>query len=270
MIELSAGPARATLDPDAGGRLAQLTVDGLDLLVERQDSPTQWGCFPMAPWAGRIRNGRFTWEGTEHQLPQNKAPHAIHGVTYDRPWTVVQATEAAATLRIDLDDRWPLGGWVLQTFALEHDRLHLRLEVHAGDHPMPASCGWHPWFRRRLARGGELELDFQAGMMWHKDDEGIPSGAVTSPTPPPWDDCFTDMVDPPELRWPGALQLDIESHCTDWVIYTEPDHALCVEPQTGPPDALNLDPAEAAPGTDGGSDHPVIATATFRWRADRG
>lgn len=267
MIELAAGAAVAALDPEAGGRLAQLTVDGLDLLVERQESPTQWGCFPMAPWAGRIRNGRFTWEGTDYQLPRNKAPHAIHGVTHDRPWTVVGATDTTASLRIDLDDRWPLGGSVTQAFELEPDRLHLRMEVHAGDHPMPASCGWHPWFRRRLGRGAPLELDFRAGMMWHKDDEGIPSGAVTSPGPPPWDDCFTDMVDPPELRWPGALEVVIESHCTDWVIYTEPEHAVCVEPQTGPPDVFNLEPAEAAPGTDGGPDHPVIATASFVWRA---
>ncbi len=266
MIELAAGAAVAALDPEAGGRLAQLTVDGLDLLVERQESPTQWGCFPMAPWAGRIRNGRFTWEGTDYQLPRNKAPHAIHGVTHDRPWTVVGATDTTASLRIDLDDRWPLGGSVTQAFELEPDRLHLRMEVHAGDHPMPASCGWHPWFRRRLSRGAPLELDFRAGMMWHKDDEGIPSGAVTSPGPPPWDDCFTDMVDPPELRWPGALEVVIESHCTDWVIYTEPEHAVCVEPQTGPPDVFNLEPAEAAPGTDGGPDHPVIATASFVWR----
>lgn len=260
MITLSAGDATATLDPESGGRLAQLTVDDLDLLVERCDSPTQWGCFPMAPYAGRVRNGRFTWRGTEYQLPLNKAPHAIHGVTFDRPWTTVVATDTMVTLRIDLDDRWPLGGHVVQEYALHDDSLHLRMEVHSGDAPMPATCGWHPWWRRRLGRGGPVELDFEAGMMWVRDDDGIPSGALVTPTPGPWDDCFTDMVQPPELRWPGALELTMDSHGTDWVIFTEPDHAVCVEPQTGPPDALNLDAGTAAPG------RPVIATATISWR----
>jgi aldose 1-epimerase len=266
VIELSAGESRALIDPEAGGRLAQLTVDGLDLLVGRQESPTQWGCFPMAPWAGRIRNGRFSWDGTEHELPINKPPHAIHGVTYDRPWDVTASTDTTADLRIELDERWPLGGHVTQSFVLDHDRLHLRMEVHAGAVTMPASCGWHPWWKRQLDRGEPVELDFQAGMMWVKDDEGIPTGALVSPTPGPWDDCFTDMVQPPELRWKGALEVEIESHCTDWVIFTEPDHAVCVEPQTGPPDALNIDPAHAVPKGANATGHPVIASATFLWR----
>ena len=42
--------------------------------------------------------------------------------------------------------------------------------------------------------------------------------------------------------WPGALELALESSLDHWVVYDEPDHAICVEPQSGPPDALNLGP----------------------------
>ena len=38
-------------------------------------------------------------------------------------------------------------GAVTQRFELEPDRLRVTLELTA-DEPMPASMGWHPWFRR--------------------------------------------------------------------------------------------------------------------------
>jgi aldose 1-epimerase len=42
--------------------------------------------------------------------------------------------------------------------------------------------------------------------------------------------------------------LDLSSDCQYWVVYTEPTHALCVEPQTDAPDAFNRFPTMIAPG----------------------
>ena len=57
---------------------------------------------------------------------------------------------------------------------------------------------------------------------------------------------------PPVLRWPGFLELTIESECPDWVVYTEPVDAMCVEPQTAPPDALNGEPGHRRAGAPAG------------------
>ena len=262
MLTLVGPNATVQVDPEAGGRIAQITIDGLDVLRGRRDGATQWGCFPMAPFAGRLRHGRFDWHGRTYEVPVNKPPHAIHGTTFDRPWRVEAADDTTASLRIELDEPWPLGGHVVQRFTLDRDALHLVMEVHCGDEPMPVSCGWHPWFRRDVGRGGPAELEFEAEAMYLRDDEGLPTGALVPPPPPPWDDCFpyTEIALPPLLRWPGALELSIESRGSDFVVFTEPEDAICVEPQTGPPDALNLDPATAAPGD------PEVLTATFAWR----
>ena len=107
----------------------------------------------------------------------------------------------------------------------------------------------------------ELELDLDAGAMYRRDADGITLRDQTAPTPGPWDDCFTDLRRPPVLRWPGFLELTIESDCRDWVIYTVPDHALCVEPQTAPPDALNTGPTIVEPG------RPLVAEMTWTWRS---
>ena len=89
---------------------------------------------------------------------------------------------------------------------------------------MPASIGWHPWFLRRPEGvAGELELDVRGRA---RCTSGTPPGIATAelvpPPPGPWDDCFTDLRRPPLLRWPGFLELTIESDCPDWVVYTEP------------------------------------------------
>jgi galactose mutarotase-like enzyme len=46
------------------------------------------------------------------------------------------------------------------------------------------------------------------------------------------------------------------------VVYTNPEHAVCVEPQSGPPDEFNLAPKIVEPGT------PLVVEATFRWALD--
>ena len=97
--------------------------------------------------------------------------------------------------------------------------------------------------------------------MYLRDADGITTARVVGPTPGPWDDCFTDLRQPPVLRWPGFLELTIESDCPDWVVFTVPDDALCVEPQTAPPDALNGSPQVVVPG------EPLVAEMTWRWRS---
>ena len=59
--------------------------------------------------------------------------------------------------------------------------------------------------------------------------------------PGPWDDCFTELAHEPVLRW-GDFSLRLSSSADHWVVYDGPEHAICVEPQTGAPDAHNSAP----------------------------
>ena len=260
MIDLTAGDARARLLPEQGGRIAALQVGGLDLLVTPDVDDHDFGAFPMAPWTGRIRHGRFRFDGVERQLPLNKAPHAIHGTVRDHAWSVEEHGAARATLTQALSDPWPFGGHAVMRFDLAADALHLTFEVHAGDRPMPAECGWHPWWRRDAGRGRPLEVELHANAMYRRDDEGIPTGELVDITPPPWDDCFTDLGEPAAvLHWPGAASVEITTDCPCLVVYTEPEHAICVEPESGPPDQFNLGPRVVTPGD------PLVAHTTWRW-----
>lgn len=265
LLRLSAPGVEATIDLAVGGRVASLIVAGRELLKTEGDGPVGWGSFPMVPFAGRVRGGIFTFEGRTYTLPMRLPPHALHGTVLDRRWRGVDDT----TIETELGPDWPFAGRVVQRFELGSDHLTCHLELHAEER-MPASMGWHPWFVRQLppaavptedAEPGVLELDLDAGAMYVRDEEGIAIDRRIPPPPGPWDDCFTDLRRAPVLRWPGFLELTIESPCRDWVVYTVPEDALCVEPQTAPPDALNNGPSIVEPG------QSLVAEMTWRWRS---
>ena len=253
---LEVAGARVTVDPAAGGRLASVVVNGLELLVTASpEGSIYWGAYPMAPWAGRIRHGRFEFGGREHQLPITMPPHAIHGVAHDRPWTVTGPDEIA----LDLDERWPFRGRVVQRFTVEPDGLEVRMRIEA-DEPMPAVLGWHPWFRRVIGEGSApVDLVFEPTAMLARDEEGIPTGELVAPPPGPWDDCFTALRSDPVLLWPGRLRLTLSSSCPWWVVYSQPADAICVEPQSGPPDAVSIAPEVVEPG------RPLEHHMRWRW-----
>ena len=262
-VVLTREGATLSVDPTAGGRIASLVVDGTEILVTDGDGPFWWGCYPMAPFAGRIRGGRFRFRRRSYQLPLTMPPNAIHGTVLDRAWHVTYRTDDRLELEADLGSDWPFRGRVTQTIGLVPGGLEATLTVEAVD-PMPVVLGWHPWFRREID-GVAAQLDFEAHWMYARDAAGLPTGATIAPTPRPWDDAFTDLLIPPRLTWPGILQLDIRSTAPFWVVFDELDDAICVEPQTGPPDAFNLaaavgvDPPMAAP------DHPATIAMAWRW-----
>jgi aldose 1-epimerase len=234
ILRMSAGEASVEVAPALGGRLAQLTVAGRALLVagDATSNPMTWGMYPMAPWPGRLDAGRFELDGRVIQVPINLDPFAIHGLTFDRPWQVEASTERSATLSCPLD--WELGGLATQQLSLTAHALDCQLTVRASHTALLAEVGWHPWFVRADRIG------FQPQTMFEKGHDGLPTGNLIDPTPGPWDDCFLH-ASPVELHY-SELVLTISSDTDHLVVYDEPRHANCIEPQSGPPNAFNLSP----------------------------
>ncbi|MFC9733142.1 aldose 1-epimerase [Streptomyces roseolus] len=245
LTRLSAGDAELTINAAHGGRIESLRIAGTEVLKQGE----RYGSFPMVPWCGRIENGRFRDGATTHQLPVNAPPHAIHGTVRDRAWTVARATATEAVLTCELDDPWPYKGRVTQVLELAEDRLTLKFGVEAYDDSFPAQAGWHPWFLRNLGAGGEdVRLDFTPGWQEERGEDHLPTGRRIPPLPGPWDDCFgmpggVDVT----LTWPGELVLTVSSRAEWVVVYDEPEDAVCVEPQSGPPNGLNTHPRLVTP-----------------------
>src|SRR5438105_2946449 len=90
VFALEAGDARELVDPDHGGRVASLIIGGVEVLVTDGMRPFDWGIFPMAPFAGRVRRGEFRIGDEIVRLPINLPPHAIHGTVVDAHWSVAE------------------------------------------------------------------------------------------------------------------------------------------------------------------------------------
>lgn len=240
LLTLEAGALSVDIAPQAGGRIAQIRVDGVEQLVgygeHGSEAAIAWGSYPMVPWCGRIRDGRFRFDGQEHQLPRNLGNHAIHGVGFIMPWQVLEQGAAHVVLGLDLpaDARWPFGGHARQRIELRGRSLLQELELAAGAQAMPYSLGWHPWFRK------PERLEFEPEAIYARDADGM---AVLPPqpvSPGPWDDCFVNRK-PVRLHRNGQ-HVTVRSECSDWVVYDQTPHATCVEPQTAMPDVFNLAP----------------------------
>lgn len=257
---LRAGSLEVAVAPEAGGRIARIRFDGVEWLIGEQQEAAAigWGCYPMVPWAGRIRQGRFSVDGRCYQLPVNFGVHAIHGVGFSRPWRIDRLESDGASLSLDLpeDGYWPFGGRASQHIHVQPDCLQLRLAVQAGDTPMPAVLGWHPWFRK------PDRLLFAPAAMYPRDGEGIAVLPCVDPAQGPWDDCF---INHREVTLVSAGQrLRLRADTDHWVVYDGAAHATCVEPQTGPPDGFTLAPTRLQPG------QRLQLTFELRWEIDTG
>jgi len=256
LIHLACGALAVNIAPAAGGRIAQIVHDDVEWLIgygERNAAMIAWGCYPMLPWAGRIRRGRFDFEGRTWQLPLNFGDHAIHGVGFALPWRVEEHSPSRAHLSLQLpeDERWPFGGTARQSVEVEKNAVRMRLSVTAGDRAMPAVIGWHPWFHKPDS------IEFTPTGFYPRDAEGIAMRPIGQPPPGPWDDCF--LNDKPIFIQRMGQRVRLVSSCRHWVVYDETAHATCIEPQTGPPDAFSLEPTCLVPRSS------VAATFTLEW-----
>src|SRR5262245_38872016 len=71
------------------GRPLELLYAAPDLFEDPR--PTRTGIPTLFPFPNRIRNGRFTWDGQEYELPTNdpSKKNAIHGFACRNPWRVL-------------------------------------------------------------------------------------------------------------------------------------------------------------------------------------
>lgn len=260
-IRLAAGDAELTVHPRNGCRVASLTIGGTEVLRQGE----RYGSFPMVPWCGRVANGRFRNGDVAHQLPLNSPPHAIHGTGRDTAWRTARTAKSEAAFTYDLAEPWPYTGRVTQTFELAEDSLTLTMGVETYETSFPAQAGWHPWFLRNLggegAPGEDVRIDFTAAWQEERGEDHLPTGRRIPPLPGPWDDCF-GMPDDVSvtLTWPGHLELTVASRAEWVVIYDEQEAAVCVEPQSGPPNGLNTHPRLVTPID------PLEIATTWSWR----
>jgi aldose 1-epimerase len=261
ILKLQRGEFDLDLCPELGACVTGFRHHGRDLFRPAGAALLSGGdlffasCFPLVPFSNRIADARFTFQGGVYHLTPNlpPEPHAIHGQGWQNPWVVA----AASASRAELTFRHTVSGTPLdyrahQTLALRDDALEVALELtNAGDGPMPAGIGLHPYFPRSASVTLAANLDH----VWLADERKIPKEGM--PLPAAWDfarglplapldldHCFGGWDGRAELRWPEAdLALTIEAAPVfgHLVIYVPPgENFFCIEPVSHVNDGFNL------------------------------
>jgi aldose 1-epimerase len=181
---IEAGGLRAVV-VEVGGGLREIQVDGhhiLDGYALDELCPASAGRV-LAPWPNRIRDGRYTFGGQEHQLPLTEpAKHnAIHGLVSWQRWTCVAAGPDSVTVEHDLVPQqgypWPM---LLRTqWTVDADGLRAEhTATNTGDRPCPFGLGVHPYFVVPGAGVDDLALRIPGRSRLLLDGRSLPIGAA--------------------------------------------------------------------------------------------
>jgi aldose 1-epimerase len=167
----TAGTVRAEVWPQCGFNCLKWQVrqsDGTwaDILFHMPDwdanpVPTRSGHPILFPFPGRLRDGRFTFDGKTYQLPltDNTKLHSIHGFTPRNKWRVADSNgdsdfafvTGEFSLSKNLPDAlafWPADFVLSVTYRLYADKLRVDAKVeNRGAGRMPFGLGYHGYFR---------------------------------------------------------------------------------------------------------------------------
>jgi aldose 1-epimerase len=263
MIALTVGDWRATLAPEMGGAVLSLDWRGRPVFRPSPDGATDildTACFPLVPYANRIADGRFIFEGRTVQLTvlERFAPHALHGDGWLLPWTVESQTENRVEMALDWpgdDAGWPWPWRAHQAVELTEQGLTITLSVtNTGDTVMPVGLGLHPYFHRPA----DAELTLAAEAVWLTDAREIPDRLAAPAELTDWANGLAlaeaPFVDHAYAGWTGeavlqgggrrvTMRADAPARWTQVYAPVGADF-LCVEPVTHRPDAHNAPTAE--------------------------
>ncbi|HIO60621.1 MAG TPA: aldose 1-epimerase [Deltaproteobacteria bacterium] len=264
-ITLHSGNALLEIVPEVGGCITRYCLETEEQVLEllrpatkaglAAKNPVEMGCFPLVPFSNRIRNGRFSFQGQQINLPPNFPPevHTIHGHGWKVPWNVTEATEIRAEIEYHhFSDEWPFPYTARQVFELTDSALTFIMQItNSGKTMMPAGIGLHPYFvRTPLAT-----ITAKTEKMWVNDSENIPlclqsvpeskllnQGLIVNQNV--LDNLFTGWNHEVLISWPEwktGLKIIAEAPLSFLVIFTPQDEDFfCVEPVSHVTDAFNM------------------------------
>ncbi len=276
---------------EVGGGLRIYRADGRDLLDgygEREMAASARGHL-LAPWPNRLRDGRYRWDGEEHETPlsEPETHNAIHGLVRYLPWRVTDRTSDTVALELLLHPQPGYPWTLLLQVVYELGPAGLQVTTtatNAGEVAVPYGEGHHPY----LAAGAGLLVDdctlvAPGATRLVTDERALPTGAepvagteydLRAGRPVGdlvVDHCFTDLdrddagrawvrLTGPDGRgaavWMDGAYGHLQLFTGDVVPEPRRRRGLAVEPMTCPPNAfatgeqvLRLEPGESTTGT---------------------
>ncbi|MDB5539528.1 MAG: Aldose epimerase [Devosia sp.] len=258
-LELRTRRLAVDLAPAIGGSIASFRIDGIDVMRPLSDANRSAGnvlgvaSFPMIPFANRIGNNAFEFEGRRYTFEANNPPeiYHVHGTAWHRSWVAEQAGPSGAVLTLEVADPALYSYSAEQRFTLTDAGLELATSVtNTGTRTMPFGFGHHPWFDRDR----DTTVQFGATTLHLNEPEGMIGQRIGLPP----DVSFNTAQPLPKYwrctdygGWDGSATVTFPSRGAGITIkgeapyghimfYADPAESFfCVEPQTNASGAFN-------------------------------
>jgi len=265
-FELRRGRQRLVV-AEIGAGVRSWTIGGRELLASFSAGAydAAFSGRVLVPWPNRVRDGRYTLDGVEHQLEVSEPErgNALHGLVLQSRWRGVRTSARRVSLSYALAPRagYPFELALAVSYELASGGVVMTLQAtNVGAARAPFGAGFHPYLTPGGADVHDMVLEIPAGTCVPVDERLLPSGAAE-----PVDGSELDFRRPRRL---GALRVDAcfgelgrspagvarvrlgtnsgPGQLTVWMderfrfvqVFTA-DAAIAVEPMTCAPDAFN-------------------------------
>jgi aldose 1-epimerase len=189
-IFLRDGNVTVGIAPACGGALTRFDVRTRDTVVDilrpalPQVSAARCSlgasCFPLVPYGGRLRNGRFEFENRLYQFPLNALPerHSSHGEGWSRPWQLSHLDRRRAIMSLEPDESAPFQYHCTQSVSVAGDRVSIELSArNLSAQRIPMGFGLHPYFANR----SDAKIKAEVPTLWRWDREMMPVSKEPNP-----------------------------------------------------------------------------------------
>lgn len=219
----------------------------------------------LAPWVNRVRNGNYSFEGRNYQLPINESNlgNAIHGFLARKKFEISEekCNDDSAEVSFIHNYTGDFPGYPFPfIFTLTYSisskgtfTVNFKCQ-NTGQTNMPFACGWHPYFKIANADISHLEINFSPTLKYISDAQMIPMAeeSVSIPMPVQFSETTLDNVFKLESPTEHLTELsDRESKISlflkqnsvefPYLVVFAPhsENCIAIEPMTGNTDAFN-------------------------------
>ena len=183
-IELVHADQRAVV-VEVGGGLREYTLGGRNLLdgYGTDEMSSSGRGQVLIPWPNRIQDGRYSFDGKDHQLPLDDVEEqdAIHGLVRWGSWIAGDRAENRVVMEHSLHPQpgYPFSLALSVEYLLSDDGLLVRTTAtNRGPRPCPYGSGNHPYLMFGQHSVDPLTLRVPGARVLVSDERGIPVGST--------------------------------------------------------------------------------------------
>jgi len=248
----------AKINLNNGGSLQELCFQNTTVIKDLSPLPyaDTFASSILFPFAGRIKNGAFSYLEKSYQLPINEVgmQNALHGLVYDKTFQVIEKSTSQHRAEIILEYRqndqiegFPFAFSLQLCYVMTSNNMTLEIKVQNLDKmAFPFCLGWHPYFCSSNLSHSSFSVNSSKKTTFDAHLIAVGEEAYSGPDEivigsESFDDCFVLNDNKVGFKTPDyELSIQTSSKENYVQVYTlNEGNVVAIEPLTAAPNSFN-------------------------------